>query len=194
MPTHRRIRPFNTKDTYPEQHLSNDLCQAVVANGVVYLRGQVAQDLETREDVGVGDPAGTQRSQTDGSQCIQILRECGIPTEEADTNSFVARRDAVGYFLTRLTGGHPAMKISPKCAVTRKGLQGEYKYKELRIGGLNGRKRFNETPDKNFYSHVADALQYACLKIKNSVLRAESATPMQAPRRPVVKRNMNAYT
>jgi enamine deaminase RidA (YjgF/YER057c/UK114 family) len=57
MTTHRRIRPFNTKDTYPEQQLSNDLCQAVVANGVVYLRGQVAQDLDTREDVGIGDPA-----------------------------------------------------------------------------------------------------------------------------------------
>ena len=30
-PTHTRIRPFNTKDTYPEQNLDNDLCQAVVA-------------------------------------------------------------------------------------------------------------------------------------------------------------------
>ena len=43
-PTHKRIRPFNTKDTYPEQSLDNDLCQAVVANGVVYLRGQIGQD------------------------------------------------------------------------------------------------------------------------------------------------------
>ena len=57
MPTHRRIRPFNTKDTYPEQKLDNDLCQAVVAGNTVYLRGQVGQDLETRESVGVGDPA-----------------------------------------------------------------------------------------------------------------------------------------
>ena len=40
-PTHKRIRPFNTKDTYPEQNLDNDLCQAVVAGGVVYLRGQI---------------------------------------------------------------------------------------------------------------------------------------------------------
>ena len=55
MATHRRIRQFNTKDTYPEQALDNDLCQAVVANGVVYLRGQVGQDLDTRENVGVGD-------------------------------------------------------------------------------------------------------------------------------------------
>ena len=41
--THTRIRPFNTKDTYPEQNLDNDLCQAVVAGGVVYLRGRSAR-------------------------------------------------------------------------------------------------------------------------------------------------------
>jgi len=55
---HRRIRPFNTADSYPEQHLSNDLCQAVVAGRTVYLRGQVAQDLDTRESVAIGNPAG----------------------------------------------------------------------------------------------------------------------------------------
>jgi enamine deaminase RidA (YjgF/YER057c/UK114 family) len=57
MTHHTRIRPFNTKDTYPEQDLDNDLCQAVVANGVVYLRGQIGQDLDSRENVGVGDVA-----------------------------------------------------------------------------------------------------------------------------------------
>src|ERR1700761_5120778 len=58
-PTHTRLRPFSTRDTYPEQNLDNDLCQAVVANGVVYLRGQVGQDLDTGESVGIGD-AGAQ--------------------------------------------------------------------------------------------------------------------------------------
>lgn len=53
--THQRIRPFNTKDTYPEQSLDNDLCQAVVAGDTVYLRGQIGQDLDTRESVGIGD-------------------------------------------------------------------------------------------------------------------------------------------
>jgi enamine deaminase RidA (YjgF/YER057c/UK114 family) len=53
--THRRIRPFNTRDTYPEQNLDNDLCQAVVAGDTVYLRGQIGQDLETSESVGIGD-------------------------------------------------------------------------------------------------------------------------------------------
>lgn len=55
MPTHTRIRPFNTRETYPEQNLDNDLCQAVVAGGVVYLRGQIGQDLDTRESIGIGD-------------------------------------------------------------------------------------------------------------------------------------------
>ena len=57
MTTHRRIRPFNTRDTYPEQRLDNDLCQAVVAGNTVYIRGQVGQDLETGESVGIGDVA-----------------------------------------------------------------------------------------------------------------------------------------
>jgi len=53
--THQRIRPFNTRETYPEQKLDNDLCQAVVAGDTVYLRGQIGQDLDTRESIGIGD-------------------------------------------------------------------------------------------------------------------------------------------
>jgi enamine deaminase RidA (YjgF/YER057c/UK114 family) len=54
--THTRIRPFNTRDTYPEQDLDNDLAQAVVAGNLVFLRGQVGTDLDTAESVGIGDP------------------------------------------------------------------------------------------------------------------------------------------
>ena len=53
--THVRVRPFNTKETYPEQDLDNDLCQAVVAGRTVYLRGQIGQNLDTSESVGIGD-------------------------------------------------------------------------------------------------------------------------------------------
>ncbi|WP_047870954.1 RidA family protein [Nocardiopsis sp. RV163] len=75
MTTHTRIRKFNTKDTYPEQNLDNDLCQAVVAGGVVYLRGQIGQDLDTRESVGVGDV----RAQTERAMANidLLLREAG---------------------------------------------------------------------------------------------------------------------
>ncbi len=74
MTTHRRIRPFNTRDTYPNQKLDNDLCHAVVANGTVYLRGQVGTDLEGNL-VGLGDPA----AQADQAMANveQLLREAG---------------------------------------------------------------------------------------------------------------------
>ena len=55
---HTRIRKFNTRDTYPEQKLDNDLCQAVVARGTtVFLRGQVGQELDSAVTVGLGDAA-----------------------------------------------------------------------------------------------------------------------------------------
>jgi enamine deaminase RidA (YjgF/YER057c/UK114 family) len=78
--THTRIRKFNTRDTYPEQNLDNDLCQAVVAGGVVYLRGQIGQDLDTRESVGVGDV----RAQTEKAMANidLLLREAGSGLED----------------------------------------------------------------------------------------------------------------
>lgn len=56
---HTRIRKFNTKVTYPEQSLDNDLCQAVVTQGgkTVYLRGQCPQSLDDASDIGSHDPA-----------------------------------------------------------------------------------------------------------------------------------------
>jgi enamine deaminase RidA (YjgF/YER057c/UK114 family) len=72
--THQRLRKFNTRDTYPEQNLDNDLCQAVVAGGTVYLRGQVGQDLDTGESVGVGDAV---------AQADQAMRNIEILLAEA---------------------------------------------------------------------------------------------------------------
>jgi len=73
MTAHKRIRPFNTKQTYHEQKLDNDLCQAVVARGtMVFLRGQVAQDLDTRESLHVGD-ATAQTAKTMAN--IKLLME-----------------------------------------------------------------------------------------------------------------------
>jgi enamine deaminase RidA (YjgF/YER057c/UK114 family) len=75
---HTRIRPFNTRATYREQKLDNDLSQAVVARGtLVFLRGQVAQDLETRESLHVGDP---------GAQAGKALENIKLLLEEAGSN------------------------------------------------------------------------------------------------------------
>src|ERR1700722_10612971 len=80
MTVHKRIRRFNTRDTYPEQKLDNDLCQTVVAEGtMVFVRGQVGQDLDSSESVAVGDAAG----QTEKAMAnIEILlKEAGSRLE-----------------------------------------------------------------------------------------------------------------
>ena len=80
MTTHRRIRPFNTRETYPEQNLDNDLCQAVVAGNTVYLRGQIGQNLDTRESVGIGDvEAQTEQAM---ANIDMLLQESGSALED----------------------------------------------------------------------------------------------------------------
>ena len=77
---HTRIRKFNTRTTYPEQKLDNDLCQAVIARGrMVFVRGQVGQDLETAANVGVGDPAA--QAEQAMSNIKQLLSEAGATLE-----------------------------------------------------------------------------------------------------------------
>lgn len=73
---HTRIRKFNTKETYPEQNLDNDLCQAVVADRgrTVFVRGQIAQDLDTRESLHVGDA---------GAQADKAMANIAMLMEEA---------------------------------------------------------------------------------------------------------------
>ena len=108
--SHIRKRKFNTRDTYPEQRLGNDLSQAVIAGNTIYLRGQVAQDLDTRENVAVGDPAG-QAEQVMGN-VETLLRECGAGLEHiASCHVYltdIRHREQVYRVLgERLAGVHP---------------------------------------------------------------------------------------
>jgi enamine deaminase RidA (YjgF/YER057c/UK114 family) len=70
---HLRLRKFNTRDTYPEQRLDNDLCMVVRAGNHVFLRGQVGQTLDGKT-VGIGDP---------GAQADQAMRNVKQLLEEA---------------------------------------------------------------------------------------------------------------
>ena len=78
---HERLRKFNTRDTYPEQRLDNDLCQVVKAAGtLVFVRGQVGQDLATGASVAIGDPAG-QAEQAMANVAL-LLEEAGARLED----------------------------------------------------------------------------------------------------------------
>lgn len=73
---HTRHRKFNTRDTYPEQKLDNDLCQAVVARGtMIFLRGQCPQDLDTAQNIGSHDPV--EQTHKVMQNIRQLVEECG---------------------------------------------------------------------------------------------------------------------
>ena len=74
MPTHTRIRMFNTRATYPNQTLDNDLCQAVRVGNTVYVRGQVGTDFEGHL-VGLGDPQ--KQAEQAMKNVRQLLQEAG---------------------------------------------------------------------------------------------------------------------
>ena len=74
---HTRIRKFNTKDTYPEQKLDNDFCQAVITRGgrTVYLRGQCPQNLDDAVNLDSHDPVAQTHKVMQNIR--QLIEECG---------------------------------------------------------------------------------------------------------------------
>ncbi len=64
---------FNTKNTYPDQSIDNDLCQAVVAGDTIYLRGQVATDFNGNL-IGGSDPVA--QTEQVMMNIAQLLDEC----------------------------------------------------------------------------------------------------------------------
>lgn len=125
-----------------------------------YLKPKMMVDYRSFDYRVVVDPAATQRAQTDMTSCYDILRRAGVPVQTANSNKLVDRIDSVDYFLRRMVEGKPGFLLSPKCAVARRGLIAEYRYKKV-----VGQDRFHEVPEKNSYSHIMDALQYACLDL-----------------------------
>lgn len=118
----------------------------------------------------IGDPAGQQRAQTDERSVFDILKSEGFRVVAAKTNSVVARLSAVDKLLTRVVDGKPAMLIDPECRDLINALRGGYRYKVKSSGDVE------DKPEKNKYSHIADAFQYACLHADNN-LTGDVLTP-----------------
>ena len=110
-----------------------------------------------RSYVSIGDPAGVAKDaiQNDNS-CFDILRRHGIITRPAYTNAIRPRIEAVSYFLRKMSGGRPGMLVHPDCVMLRQGLNGEYYYRRFQVS----EERYKEEPEKNKWSHPADAAQY----------------------------------
>ena len=79
MVSYERIRKFNSKNTYPEQKLDNDFCQAVITRGgsTVWMRGQCPQNLDDAKNIDSHDPM---------KQTHQVMQNIRQLIEEAGGN------------------------------------------------------------------------------------------------------------
>jgi len=106
-----------------------------------------------------GDPAGDSRVGTDKRTVFHVLRANGIPAHPTSTNDPTLRRDALGRVLRRMRSGKPALRVGARCKYIRKALGGGWCFKRYNMGG----ERFRTEPDKNEYSHIGEALEYALI-------------------------------
>lgn len=116
------------------------------------------------------DPATKQRAQTDEKTVASVLeKELGVKVKGASSNDLAARLGAVDSFLTLLTEAGPALLIDPSCKSTITGFSSGYRY-AINTKGIPGDK-----PDKNQYSHLADAIQYGCMSFVDGASREARA-------------------
>ena len=81
--------------------------------------------------------------------------------------------------LTTVVDGEAMLQIGPKCHKLRKAMMGGYHYRRIQV---TGDERYQDSPNKNEWSHVAEALQYAMLGAgegKRVVRGARRAAPLQ---------------
>jgi enamine deaminase RidA (YjgF/YER057c/UK114 family) len=110
---HTRIRKFNTKETYPEQKLDNDLCQAVVARGtMIFLRGQCPQDLDTAKNIDSHDPV--EQTHKVMQNIRQLVEESGGKMEHV-TKLVVYLTDVRHREAVYRTMGEYIMGVFPVC-------------------------------------------------------------------------------
>lgn len=125
----------------------------------------------------VGDPAGNQRSTLYEETSFDLIKREGFKAYPAPTNDIDARIRAVESYLLSQRDGGPAMLIHrDRCPTLIRALAGGYRFAKSR----DGRRKPN--PDKNEYSHIADALQYAAVAAHGGLVGMISAH-LRKPRR-----------
>lgn len=106
----------------------------------------------------VGDPAGRQRSTLYEETSFDVVKRHGFSAYPAPTNDIDKRIASVEAFLLAQRDGGPALVIDrQRCPELIRALSGGYRYGKTR-GGVR-----KPVPDKNKFSHIADAFQYACV-------------------------------
>lgn len=106
-----------------------------------------------------GDPAGNARND-DENTTFDLLKAANLFARPASSNEPTLRIESVREPMRRLVDGEPGMIVHPQCRVLRKAYAGGYHYKRVLVSGED---RYHDVPNKNAFSHVADADQYLML-------------------------------
>ena len=129
----------------------------------------------------IGDPAGWAKSQLSEKNAYDVLKEHGFAAVPAPTNDVDKRLQAVESLLGQQVDGGPMWRFAPE--TTSKGMKkliagfdGGYRYKRRTDG------TYEVTPQKNSFSHLADAAQYLALGVN---LEASAASVKARPVEPV---------
>ncbi len=112
---------------------------------------------------GTCDPAGTTgeiKEEAIFSWMQTLGHELSLVIIPAETNELDPRIDVLSQLLTfNPFPGQPAILISSRCKILRKGFNSHYRYKR-KVGLEN---RYLEKPEKNFEANVIEALQYGAM-------------------------------
>ena len=109
---------------------------------------------------GVIDPTAAQRSQANEAAPIDVVRRF-FPCYQASTNRFERRVNAVETLFMRSIDGGPAVLIDPREHFLIESLGWGYRFKRMRDGESNT----NTEPEKNIWSHTAEAFGYLCVML-----------------------------
>lgn len=129
---------------------------------------------------GWGDPAGDHKGQAVETTPMQVLNADGIPCNPCFTNEALIRRAAIANPLTRLAmDGKPALLVSRKAVMIRKGLNGGFCFRRIQVAGD---ARYTDEPDKNRFSHPVEACEYGLLGAGEGAMAISSPSRNRAKR------------
>lgn len=123
------------------------------------LRGHIQTNFPGFNFQIYGDPAGEHLAEADDISPFLMMRAEGFRIVPAPSNDPTVRINAVREVLNQLIDGKPRFLVSHSCQMLRSAMGGGYKYRRIQASG----ERYSDTPDKDRFSHVSDALQYALL-------------------------------
>jgi len=133
------------------------------------------------------DPTGRYRMGADERSYAMMLANKPILAKRiiSGANAPVERRKAVTSFLGENIKGMPSYIVDPSCETLIKGFNGGYLYSFDKQG------RCKPDPEKNFFSHIHDANQYLCSKVKSAKL--ELAYKHRNVKEPGYGKDRNVY-